>query len=115
MRRKNLFLLLFLLFGFTAAYAQTTRDVAPPKAPEPQWQSSKKKKSFLGLRFKKKPQTHREAYDARMKQVAKDKKKEAKMLEKPQYSNPIYFGHKRPPKKRPAHKMKYCKVCQLRH
>jgi hypothetical protein len=32
-----------------------------------------------------------------------------------QYVNPMYFGHKKPPKKRPAHKMKLCKVCGIRH
>ncbi|MEM9324754.1 MAG: hypothetical protein AAGA85_03825 [Bacteroidota bacterium] len=116
MRRKHFFLLLFLSLSFTAATAQTTRDVAPPKAPEAQWQSTKKKSGgFLGISLKKKPKTHREVYEARIKQVAKDNKKEAKILEKPQYSDPTYFGHKKPPKKRPAHKMKYCKVCQIRH
>ena len=27
----------------------------------------------------------------------------------------MYFGHKRPPKKRPANKMKFCKECGIRH
>jgi hypothetical protein len=34
---------------------------------------------------------------------------------KPQYSDPEYFGHKRPPRKRAVSKMKYCKVCGIRH
>ncbi len=115
MQGKNIVLTLFLSLIFSAAFSQTTRDVAAPKAPEPQWQSSKKKQGFLGITIKKKSQTHKEVYEARMKQVAKDNKKEARIMEKPQYSDPTYFGHKKPPKKRPAHKMKYCKVCQLRH
>lgn len=34
---------------------------------------------------------------------------------KAQYSDPSYFGHKRPPKKRPAGKKKFCKECGLWH
>ena len=50
-----------------------------------------------------------------MKQVAKDKKKSIKILKKPQYSDKSYFGHKRPPKKRPLSKRKLCKVCGIVH
>jgi len=38
-----------------------------------------------------------------MKQAAKDIKKNMKILKKPQYSDKSYFGHKRPPKKRPLY------------
>ncbi len=34
---------------------------------------------------------------------------------KPQYNNPMYFGHKRPPKKNPVGKRKYCKECLMWH
>ena len=115
MYRKNIVLTLFLIFGATAVMAQTSREVDAPKAPKPQWQASKKKTGFLGISLKKNAKTHKEVYEARMKQVAKDNKKEAKELEKPQYSDPSYFGHKKPPKKRPPNKMKYCKICQIRH
>lgn len=57
----------------------------------------------------------RDKFYDRMEQVAKDNRKAEKELKKPQYSDPSYFGHKRPPKKRPAGKMKYCKECGLRH
>ena len=50
-----------------------------------------------------------------MKQVAKDKKKSVKILKKPQYSDKSYFGHKRPPKKRPLAKRKLCKACGIVH
>jgi len=39
----------------------------------------------------------------------------AKELEKPQYSDPMYFGHKKKPKKRPPGKKKFCKECQMWH
>ena len=39
----------------------------------------------------------------------------AKEMEKPQYSDPTYFGHKKPPKKRPVGKKKFCKECGMSH
>ncbi|MCS7005081.1 MAG: hypothetical protein NZM38_07120 [Cytophagales bacterium] len=36
-------------------------------------------------------------------------------MEKPQYKDPTYFGHKRKPKKRPPGKQKYCKECGMKH
>jgi hypothetical protein len=57
----------------------------------------------------------RERFYERMEQVAKAHRKAEKELEKPQNSDPTYFGHKRPPKKRPPEKMKFCKVCGIRH
>jgi flavin-dependent dehydrogenase len=56
-----------------------------------------------------------EEYEQRMKAVAKQKKKEAKMAQKPQYSDPLYFGHKRKPKIRPVGKRKFCKECGIVH
>jgi uncharacterized protein YjcR len=41
--------------------------------------------------------------------------KMAKEMEKPQYSDPSYFGHKNPPKKRKPGKKKFCKECRIRH
>lgn len=55
-----------------------------------------------------------EFYD-RMAKLEKTKRKEERMMEKPQYSDPMYFGHKHPPKKRKPSKMKFCKVCGIRH
>lgn len=51
----------------------------------------------------------------RMEKLEKAKRKNEKMLSKPQYSDPLYFGHKRPPKKRKPSKMKFCKECGMRH
>lgn len=51
----------------------------------------------------------------RMELVVKQKRKAEKEMMKPQYSDPSYFGHKRPPKKRHYKKMKYCKECGIRH
>ncbi len=65
--------------------------------------------------FKKKPTSLEEEYEVRMKKVAKKKREEAREMEKPQYSNPLYFGHKKPPKKRPIGKRKFCDECGIVH
>lgn len=51
----------------------------------------------------------------RMEDVSKARRKNEKLMQKPQYSDPMYFGHKRPPKKRKPSKMKFCKECGIRH
>lgn len=56
----------------------------------------------------------REYYE-RVEAVMKRRKKEARLMLKPQYSDPMYFGHKRPPKKHSPKKMRYCKECGIRH
>lgn len=56
-----------------------------------------------------------EAYYERVAALEKTRKKNEKMLSKPQYSDPLYFGHKHPPKKRKPSKMKFCKECGIRH
>lgn len=59
--------------------------------------------------------TARYEFYERVEKAAREKQKILKKLAKPQYSDPRYFGHKRIPKKRPPHKMRYCGECSLRH
>ena len=54
-------------------------------------------------------------YYERVEALAKTRRKNEKLLMSPQYSDPSYFGHKRPPKRRPPDKMKFCKECGIRH
>lgn len=54
-------------------------------------------------------------FEERMEANAKRYKKEAKLAEKPQYSDPSYFGHKKKPKKRKLSKRKLCKECGIVH
>ena len=56
-----------------------------------------------------------EEYQQRMEANVKKYKKVAKEMEKPQYSDPSYFGHKKKPKKRPQGKKKFCKECGMYH
>jgi hypothetical protein len=71
----------------------------------------KKSKYSLAGEFDKKV----EEFDKRMEANAKKYKKMAKEMEKPQYSDPTYFGHKKKPKKRPPGKKKFCKECEMYH
>ncbi|WP_448518372.1 hypothetical protein [Rhodoflexus sp.] len=64
----------------------------------------------FGLRYKKAP-THNAYAEARL----KERQKIAEEMKKPQYADKMYFGHKRPPKKRPLHKRKFCKECGIVH
>jgi hypothetical protein len=54
-------------------------------------------------------------FHQRMKDNAKQDRKEARLAKKPQYSDPSYFGHKRKPKKRKPGKRKFCKECGITH
>ena len=58
--------------------------------------------------------SEKEYYD-RVEAFGKTRRKNEKMLMTPQYSDPSYFGHKRPPKRRSPDKMKFCKECGIRH
>lgn len=70
---------------------------------------------------KKKSKGAETTYDARndfydrQEMQSKQRLKNEREGSKPQYSDQKYFGHKREPKKRPANKMKFCKVCGIRH
>ncbi len=68
-------------------------------------------KNSLSYRLDKKV----EEYHARMRDNQKRYRKMARLSEKPQYSDPSYFGHKRKPKKRPPGKKKLCKECSIIH
>jgi hypothetical protein len=92
--------------------AQTSQPTSlNPSTPEKKYGPKKTKKGKLA----QPTYGSEEAYFKRMEELQKTRRKNEKMLDKPQYSDPSYFGHKRPPKKRPPHKMKFCKECGLRH
>ena len=56
-----------------------------------------------------------EEYHQRVKDAQKRYKKMDRIAQKPQYSDPTYFGHKKKPKKRPPGKKKLCKECGILH
>jgi hypothetical protein len=86
----------------------TLSPYAPQKSQEPV------KSKTAGPKLKVRYDIEKE-YFRKVKQTAKENQRIEKELKKPQYSDPLYFGHKRPPKKRPLGKTKYCKECGLKH
>ena len=54
-------------------------------------------------------------YYERVEAVMKARKKMARQMQKPQYADPLYFGHKRKPKKHSPRNMRFCKECGIRH
>lgn len=51
----------------------------------------------------------------RVEEAAKEKQRILKYLDKRQFKDHRFFGHKRIPKRRPPHKMRYCNECGVRH
>ena len=110
----------FLLLVAQSAFAQSKKEktkeeeTGQPSSLSPYYPEKTKSE-------KKKKSTGKVTYDARDKfydrveQVAKANRKAEKEMRKPQYSDPSYFGHKHPPKRHAAGKLKYCKECGLRH
>lgn len=95
----------------SAAEAQGQPSSLQPYYPTKNYEPEKKKDKKPG----KVTYDARDKFYDRMEQIARQERKNEKEMQKPQYSDPSYFGHKRPPKKRPPEKMKFCKVCGIRH
>lgn len=103
------------LFGTVALHAQSQspekstslQPNLPTKVYAPK-ASKKKKKSKVTY------DARDEFYD-RIEEINRKKRKSERAKLMPEYSNFQYFGHKKPPKRRPPEKMKYCKICGIRH
>jgi hypothetical protein len=80
-------------------------DFGAPKVNE-----KKHKKKSSGVTY-----NAQNEYEDRMSARAKTYRYNERMLMKPQYANPAYFGHKHKPKRHAAGKLKYCKECGIRH
>src|SRR5688572_27371822 len=123
MRFKIIFIL-FLVFVTAASFAQSRKknkkkskkpvETTQPTTLDPVIQKDyapkASRKNSKGATYKSKKR-----YYEQMAKLEKTRRKNEVLQQKPQYSDPMYFGHKRPPKKRKPGKMKYCKECGLRH
>jgi hypothetical protein len=90
--------------------AETTQPTTLSPLPQKEYAPKASRKASTGTTYESE-----EKYYERKEELEKTRRKNEKMLEKPQYSDPMYFGHKRPPKKHKPGKMKYCKVCGIKH
>jgi len=119
---RFLFIGLLVLTTVTS-FAQSKRKKKEMKEAVPEQQPTSLAPAYTKKVYepKKKKATGKVTYSARdkfydrMEALEKANRKAEKEMQKPQYSDPMYFGHKRPPKKRPVNKMKFCKVCGIRH
>lgn len=89
---------------------------SPSAAPEKKSRvKGSKRKSSAKNSFNKNLDKKVEETEKRLEKNRKRNRKRAKQMEKPQYSDPSYFGHKKKPKKRPPGKQKFCKECGIKH
>ncbi len=107
-----------MLFSLTSLFVQAQNYPSGPTslspAVQPTYKVNKHTREVKRVQAKVKHSAEYEFYD-RVQKAAKMKKRALRKLAKPQYTNPLYFGHKNPPKKHPAHKMRFCKECGIRH
>lgn len=114
---KYFFLFVFgasLLMFSTESLAQNSRESETSAASKASSTFSKKN-SAIKKRMKDKDDASLVEYEKLMKANKKKYAKMQKGMEKPKYSDPTYFGHKRKPKKRDADKRKFCKECSMIH
>lgn len=130
MRLILIFVLSFCAISFTATAQKAKREKMkkaervdrsnafepdiPERAMAPAKTRKTNKKSFRA-RYKKSLDQKKKDFEKRMEANAKEDRKMRREMEKPQYSDPSYFGHKRKPKKRPPGKRKLCKECGIVH
>ncbi len=119
---QKILLVVTLCFLGRICIAQNTRNTEMPKLSGIQHQTSKIENKRLFKSSKKKnkirrstPKSEVEEFRARLKKVYKKKRKEEKLADKKRYKEHGYFGHKKPPKKRPPGRQKFCKVCRIKH
>lgn len=128
MKVRLSFVVLFICFATLAvgqAKKKTKAEPAPssqqPSSLSPNAQQQVQQPVTAKSKSKSKSPKLEVTYDPerkfyqRAKQVSKERIKAEKEMQKPQYSDPMYFGHKKPPKKRPIGKQKYCKECGMKH
>lgn len=112
---KNIFLVLLLWFVGILAFGQG-KSVNQPTSLETVFP-----KKDYAPKAKKKSKKSKTTYDARdnfydrQEEQSKQRIKDDKKGSSPQYTDQKYFGHKRQPRKRPPEKMRFCKVCGIRH
>jgi hypothetical protein len=104
-----------LLLAGVIAYGQSNNQSQPnslkPNLPTKVYApKTERKKKSKGPTY-----DAREKFYDRMEEVNKQRRKSEKAKLTPQYTEFQYFGHRKPPKKRPPEKMKYCKICGIRH
>ena len=124
MSPKKLLLLLLFVVAASVASAQNSKDVGDPllKADQQAVEQYHQRDAYThhkvkAFKWKRQNVKHTAQYEfyKRVELAAKEHQRELKKLHKPQYSDFLYYGHKRKPKKHAAGKLQYCKECGIRH
>jgi hypothetical protein len=107
-----------LLAALVAASSITCAQSQVPTSREPgarQGVHSPRHAKAVKRRKQKVQHTAQYEFYERVEQAAKEKQRILKYLSRPQFSDHRHLGHKKIPKKRPPHKMRYCRECGIRH
>lgn len=128
---RHLLTILILCFVASVAHAQkTTKKTKEAKTTEagpnsmnpnsgpnftPPPPAPKKTKKGTAKSYEDYLASLRKEREKRIVKTAKMDRKMAREMDKPKYSDPSYFGHKRKPKKRGRKKRKLCKECHIVH
>lgn len=114
MRPATCFLACIFIAGITAEAQELPNSRDPGTRNETHSPRLSKTKKVKYKRQKVENTAQYEFYK-RVEEAAKEKQRILKYLDKRQFKDHRYFGHKRIPKKRPPHKMRYCNECGVRH
>ena len=107
----------FIFFPIMSSLAQTA-NAHDPGSETTKYVSFEPRRSIYDLPkgyYTKMLGTKVQEYKDRMVANVKKLQKITKGMEKPQYSDPMYFGHKRKPKKRSLNKRRLCSECGIVH
>jgi hypothetical protein len=111
-----------LAMTVSVSYAQSTKEFSEPLPPSETAQPLRRRSLFSGhgqkdFKVRKQKVTHTAKYEfyQRVEQAAKEHQRALRKLSRPQFSDFLYYGHKRKPKKHSADKMRYCPECGIRH
>jgi hypothetical protein len=121
MRIRIFFIVALSFFFVSVSFAQTKKkkkkEVDQSTSLDPYYpkETATPKKNKTSASAKITYDNAEEEFYDRMEALEKTRRKNEKMMDRPQYSDPMYFGHKNPPKKHKPGKMKFCKVCGIRH
>jgi len=112
----KLLTILCLLIGLTFSCSKSTTSTSlSPRSGLPEDRTATYDKAMKKTSRKMKKGSVAPTTNAFSEARRKEYKKLEKIKDKPQYTDPSYFGHKKKPKKRKRGKRKFCKECGMVH
>lgn len=115
MLRKAICLLVFICCLAFSADAQRLPDSREPGTQQMVHSPRMTRSKAVKRKRQRVQDTPEYEFYKRVELAAKEKQRILKYLNKRQFKDHRYYGHKRIPKRRPPHKMRYCNECGVRH